>query len=97
MFQDDATPSGIGAGMMTLLPLLRCSHCAGDAERSRDLPAAPVTGDVSLRTGIEAANFDIAKQGKIRKQKSGPVDAGELSSIYPPSFHVLRLVKQGVA
>jgi hypothetical protein len=79
-FQDDnATPTAIGTGMMSLLPLLRCSHCAGDAERSRDLPVAPATRDASL--GIEVTNPDMSTRAKTRKQKSGPVDAGELSSI----------------
>jgi hypothetical protein len=83
--------------MMTLFPMLRCSYCAGDAERSRDLPAAPATGDASLRAGIEVTNPNMAKRAKTRKQKSGPVDAGELSSNYLPSFHILRWVKQKIA
>jgi hypothetical protein len=83
--------------MMTLLPLLRCSHCAGDAGRSRDVPAAPATGDASLQAGSEVTNPDMANRAKTRKQKSGPVDAGELSSNYSPSFHILRWVKQEVA
>lgn len=69
--------------MMILFPLLRCSHRTGDAGRSRDLPAAPATGDVSLQAGIEVTNPDMAKQAKTRKtqkEKSGPVDVGELSS-----------------
>lgn len=65
--------------MMTLLPLLRCSHCAGDAERSQDLPTAPASGDASLRASIEVTDPDTAKQTKTRRQKSGPMDAGELS------------------
>lgn len=79
--------------MMTLVPLLRCSHCAGDAGRSRDLPATPATGDVSLQAGIEVTNPDMAKQAKTQKEKSGPVDAGELSSNYSPSSRILRWVK----
>ena len=69
---------------------------AGDAERSRDLPAAPATGDASLRAGTEDTDLDMAKQAKSRKQKSGLVDAGELSSNYLPSFHILRWVKQEI-
>jgi len=71
--------------MMTLLSLLRCSRYAGNAERSLDLPASPATGNTALRAGIEVTkvtNPDMAKHGKIRKQKSGTVDAGELSSNY---------------
>jgi hypothetical protein len=72
--------------MVTPLPLLRRSHCAGDTERSQDLPAAPATGDASLRAGIEVTT--LAKQAKTRKEKSRPVDAGELSSDDSPSFHI---------
>jgi len=76
-FKDDSeTPIGIRTGMMTLLPLLRCSHCAGD-EPLRVLPAAPATGDASLQAGIEVTNPDTVKRTKTRKRKSEP---GELSS-----------------
>jgi hypothetical protein len=68
---------------------------AGDAERSRDL-AAPATGEASLRAGIEDTNLDMAKQAKTRKQKSGPMDTGELSPNHSPSSHILRWVKQEV-
>jgi len=58
---------------------------------------ADATGDASLRTGIETTNPDMVKRTKTRKEKSGPVDAGELSRIYSLSFHILRWVKQEVA
>jgi hypothetical protein len=93
MLQDD---NATGTGMMALLPLLRCSHYSGDAERSRNLPAAPATGDASLLAGIEVTNPDMTKQAKTQKQKSRPVDAGELSSNHSPSFHILRWVKKEV-
>ena len=85
-FQDkNATPIGIRTGMMTLLSLLRCSHYAGNAERSLDLPASPATGDTGLRAGIKVTkvtNPEMTKHAKTRKQKSGTMDAGELSSNY---------------
>jgi hypothetical protein len=65
---------------MILLPLLRCSQCTGDGERSLVLPAAPATGDASLQAGVEITNPNKKKEAKTGKRKSGPVDAGELPS-----------------
>jgi hypothetical protein len=88
--RDGTTPSRMRTGMM-ILPLLRCSQCTGNGERSRILPASRATGDA----GTEATKSDAAKRAKkTGKQKIGPVDAGELSS-HATLFAVMLYPKMG--